>query len=93
MSPPCYTSPYEELGASNGPREQFAPPGPMQACFPLEGMDCTFLISHSSHFTPALVLLEGLFQEQQLLKRLGLYRSSQRTVAVNGVEESRSAAP
>lgn len=76
-----------------GPGNSLHHQAPLQACFPLEGMDCTFLISHSSHFTPALVLLEGLFQEQPLLKRIGLYQSSQRTVAVNGVEESRSAAP
>lgn len=54
-----------------GPREQCAPPGSTRACFPLEGMDCKFFISHSiRHFIPAIVLLEGLFQAWQLPKRL-----------------------
>lgn len=56
-----------------GSREQCAPPGSTRACFPLDGTDCKFLVSHSiRHFIPTVVLLEGLFQARQLPKHLDL---------------------
>lgn len=45
-SPPCYTNPYEEVGAAGAPGQR-APPGSTHACSSLDGTDCKFPISHS----------------------------------------------
>lgn len=52
MSPPCCTSPYEMLRASHGPQGQQAVLGSPCAC--------RSSLHSLGHFTPALVLLEGL---------------------------------